>query len=148
MSLQDRMNALRPYFKGVEMYNEALIVRVVYPQNWKAYPSSDGRIKVTPSENDPNETYYYASMNESSYEEMFDLVEDTVKANQEIALKLQLLREKGNELKELFSQLSYDELQTLEFVTKKAKQKRGRKKKAEAVIKQEEEEAINDAATD
>ena len=142
------MNALRPYFKGVEMYNEALIVRVVYPQNWKAYPSSDGRIKVTPSENDPNETYYYASMNESSYEEMFDLVEDTVKANQEIALKLQLLREKGNELKELFSQLSYDELQTLEFVTKKAKQKRGRKKKAEAVIKQEEEEAINDAATD
>jgi len=148
MSLQDRMNALRPYFKGVEMYNEALIVRVVYPQNWKAYPSSDGRIKVTPSENDPNETYYYASMNESSYEEMLDLVEDTVKANQEIALKLQLLRDKGNELKELFSQLSYDELQTLEFVTKKAKQKRGRKKKAEAVIKQEEEEAINDAATD
>lgn len=145
MSLQDRMNALRPYFKGAEMYNEALIVRVVYPQNWKAYPSSDGRIKVTPSDNDPNETYYYASMNESSYEEMFDLVEETVKANQEIALKLKLLREKGNELKELFSQLSYDELQTLEFVTKKAKQKRGRKKKVEPVIKEEEGQE-NDAA--
>lgn len=139
------MNALRPYFKGAEMYNEALIVRVVYPQNWKAYPSSDGRIKVTPSDNDPNETYYYASMNESSYEEMFDLVEETVKANQEIALKLKLLREKGNELKELFSQLSYDELQTLEFVTKKAKQKRGRKKKVEPVIKEEEGQE-NDAA--
>lgn len=134
-NLQDRMNSLKPYFKAVEMYNEALIVRVVYPSNWTAYGSADERIKVTPSDTNPNETYYYGSSEETSYDEMFDLIEETIHANNEINLKLQLLHDKGEELKELFSRLPYEELKTLEFVTsskKKNNKKRGsRKKKVE-----------------
>jgi hypothetical protein len=46
-TLQERMNDMKPYFRGIEMYNEAIMVKVAYPNKWKAYPSEDGRIKIT-----------------------------------------------------------------------------------------------------
>ena len=140
-TLQERMNDMKPYFRGIEMYNEALMVKVVYPTNWKAYPSSDGRIKVTPSD-DGTLTYYYADSKDTSYEEMFDLVEETIKANNDIVLKVKLLKDKVIELKELFSELSYDELTTLKFVTEKVKTEKPKrkytKKKKETEKPQEE----------
>ena len=94
INLQDRMASMKPYFKGIEMYNEALIVKVVFPNNWKAYDSQDGKIKVTPSDTNPNESYYYASSEDTSYDDIFDLIEETIKANQDIILKLELLKKK------------------------------------------------------
>ena len=127
-TLQERMNDMKPYFRGIEMYNEALMVKVVYPPRWKAYPSSDNRIKVTVGDNDKSLTYYYADSKDTTYEDMFDLIEETIKANNEIILKLQLLKTKVDELKELFSQLSYDELKTIKFVTESVKTSKGRRK--------------------
>jgi hypothetical protein len=141
-SLQDRMNDLKGYFRGIEMYNEALMVKVVMPANWKCYPSADGRIKVTPSDSDPNLTYYFANSNDTSYEDIFDLIEETIKANQDIVLKLKLLKDKVEELKEVFSTHSYEELKTLEFSfseAKKEKHKRKYTKKKKEVDKPQEE---------
>ena len=144
MSLQERMEAMRPYFRGIEMYNEAIMVKVVFPENWKCYPSDDGRIKVTPSEDpsNPNLTYYYADSKDTSYDDIFDLIEGTMKANQEIVLKLELLRTKVGELKELFSSMPYDKLQSLEF-TFKEKKKRGRKKKEDKEPKKAENNEVS-----
>jgi hypothetical protein len=143
-SLQDRMNDMKPYFRGIEMYNEALMVKVVFPNNWKAYPSNDNRIKVTPSD-DGRMTYYYADSKDTTYDEMFDLIEETIKANNDIVLKLKLLKEKVEELKELFSRLPYEELQTLKFVTEsfeKDKPKRKYSKKKKEAEKPKEEPQI------
>lgn len=133
-SLQERMTAMTPYFRGIEMYNEALMVKMVYPNKWKAFPSEDGRIKITPSDADPTLTYYYASSKDTTYDEMFDLIEQTIKVNQDIILKLELLKSKVNELKELFQATEYDDLTRLKFIiekeeTKKPKRKYNRKKK-------------------
>lgn len=153
-TLQERMNDMRPYFRGIEMYNEALMVKVSYPNKWKAYPSNDGRIKVTPSETDPNITFYYADSNNTSYEDMFDLIEETIKSNQDIVLKLKLLRDKVEELKELFQSTPYEDLKTLQFVIdKKSKPKRKyvRKKKNDENVKQEvenEDNKINEVSND
>ena len=145
-TLQERMNDMKPYFRGIEMYNEAIMVKVAYPNKWKAYPSEDGRIKITPSDSDPNLTYYYADSKDTSYEEMFDLVEQTIKANQDIVLKLKLLRDKVEELKELFQNTPYDDLLNLQFVVgKKPKRKYVKKKKIEdAETVEEEKEITND----
>ena len=121
-TLQDRMNSVKPYFRGIEMYNEAIMVKVVYPKSWKAYPSDDGKIKVTLSD-DGTMTYYYADSNESTYDEIFDLIEQTVKTNQEVILKINLLKDKVVELKEIFQNKSYEELTTLKFVTDEGKEK-------------------------
>lgn len=142
-TLQERMSDMKPYFRGIEMYNEALMVKVVMPANWKCYPSADGRIKVTPSDSDPNMTFYYADSNNTSYEDMFDLIEETIKANKDVVLKLKLLKEKVEELKETFSRHTYEELETLKFVLtepEKPKAKRKYTKKKKDAEKQEEEE--------
>ena len=142
-TLQERMNDMKPYFRGIEMYNEAIMVKVAYPNKWKAYPSEDGRIKITPSDSDPNLTYYYADSKDTTYEEMFDLVEQTIKANQDIVLKLKLLRDKVEELKELFQNTPYDDLLNLQFVVgKKPKRKYVKKKKVEKLEAVEEEKEI------
>ena len=139
-TLQERMNDMKPYFRGIEMYNEAIMVKVAYPNKWKAYPSEDGKIKITPSDSDPNLTYYYADSKDTTYEEMFDLVEQTIKANQDIVLKLKLLRDKVEELKELFQNTPYDDLLNLQFVVgKKPKRKYVKKKKVEKLETVEEE---------
>lgn len=137
------MNDMKPYFRGIEMYNEAIMVKVAYPNKWKAYPSEDGRIKITPSDSDPNLTYYYADSKDTTYEEMFDLVEQTIKANQDIVLKLKLLRDKVEELKELFQNTPYDDLLNLQFVVgKKPKRKYVKKKKVEKLEAVEKEKEI------
>ena len=150
-TLQERMNDMKPYFRGIEMYNDALMVKVIYPDRWKAYPSADGRIKVTPSDTEANVTYYYADSNNTTYEDMFDLIEETIKANNDIILKLKLLKEKVEELKELFSQLTYEELQSLRFVTDKPKMekpKRKYSKKKKASEKPQEEPQIENKEED
>ena len=132
------MNDMKPYFRGIEMYNEALMVKVVYPKNWRAYPSDDGRIKVTPSDDKSSSlTYYYADSKDTTYEEMFDLVEQTIKANQDIVLKLKLLKDKVEELKELFQNTSYDDLLNLQFVIEK--QTKPKRKYVKKKVKVEEE---------
>lgn len=129
-TLQDRMVDMKPYFKGIEMYNEALIVKVMFPEKWKPYDSSDGRIKATRSENVPNEVYYYANSEDTTYDDIFDFVEETIKANQDIILKVKLLRDKVEELKDMFSTHTYDELTTLKFVFGDVKRPQGRRKYA------------------
>ena len=146
------MNDMKPYFRGIEMYNDALIVRVMLPPKWKAYNSNDGRIKATPSETVANEYFYYANSNDTTYEDIFDLIEETIKANNDIVLKLKLLRDKVEELKEMFSNHSYDELTTLKFVfeapkNEKPKRKYTRKKK-EAEKAQEEPQTENNEVTE
>ena len=140
-SLQERMDGMKPYFRAIEVYNDALMVRVVLPSSWKIYPSSDGKIKVTPSETNANEAIYYADCHEASYEDIFDLVEETIRNNRDIVSKLKLLKEKVEELKELFSKHTFEELQTLKFElteVKSSKPKRKYTKKKKEAEKQEE----------
>jgi hypothetical protein len=138
------MNDMKPYFRAIEVYNNALMVRVVFPSNWKVYDRQDSVIKVTPSETNANEVIYYADSDEATYEDIFDLVEETIKANQDIVSKLKLLREKVEELKEMFSRLPYEELTTLKFVTEKPKETKPKRKytKKKKEVEREAEEPL------
>ena len=123
------MTAMKPYFRGIEMYNDALIVKVEYPNSWDIYPSDDGRINVAPSETEDRLFFYYADSSNATYEDMFDLIESTIKENNEALMKLQLLKEKVEELKEIFSSTSYDELCGLQFSFQKKGKSNGSKTK-------------------
>lgn len=145
-NLQDRMNDMKPYFKGIEMYNDALIVKMLFPKNWRVYNSSDDIVKVTKSENLENEYFFYGNSNYTTYEGIFDHIDVIIKENKEISLKLQLLKEKAEELKELFSTHSYEELLSLKFSLQEKKKSTAKKrpqkgKKAEEEPKMAENEA-------
>lgn len=140
--LQERIQSISDYFRGIEMYNDALIVRVIFPKRWTVTDSYDGRIKAVMSDSVPQEYYYYADSANASYDDIFDIIEDTVKANETALLKLELLKNKVEELKALFadSDIPYEKLEQLEF-TFKTKQKPKPKKKAKKEENKSEEAA-------
>lgn len=124
-NLQDRIMQMSPYFRGLDVYNDAIMVKVEFPSQWKVFDSEDKRIKITPSDNDNDVIFYYGNSSEVTYEDIFDLIENTIATNEELTKKLRLLQDKINELKELFSTSSYDDLVTLQFsIGRKIKPKR------------------------
>lgn len=110
------------------MYNDALIVKMQYPTKWKEYGSLDDKIRTARSEEEPNLVYYYADSNISSYDDIFNLIEETIRVNQEMKLKLELLKDKFEELKEIFSDKPYEVLKTLEFSFKEPLKTKGKRK--------------------
>ena len=141
MKLQDRIVANSSYFRGMEMMNGVIIVKVQYENKWGVFPSEDEKIKVAKSEEQPNEYFYYGDMTEVSIDDIFDLIESTVEMNVSAAAKLELLNVKFEELKMLFAKEPLERLQTLTFELKtpksSKKKKTTKKEKKEDIVSEE-----------
>ena len=146
--LQDEISKLGEYFRGIEYFNDALIVKVVFPARWQVYPSNDGLIKPAAGESN-GEYFYYGDTNNVSLDDIFGLINETITANNDAEMKVKLLTDKYNELKELFRTNSYEKLLSMKFVLddneikiEKPKRKYTKRKKKEEETKKEEEENI------
>jgi hypothetical protein len=126
--LQDEIMKLGDYFRGIEYFNDALIVKVNFPPRWQVYPSIDGNIKPAKSDNTTGEYYYYGDMNKVSLDDIFALINETIEANKDAESKIQLLNEKVNELKELFKRETFERLSNLKFVIEEPKQEKPKRK--------------------
>ncbi len=147
--LQDEIMKLGDYFRGIEYYNDALIVKVNFPPRWQVYPSKDGNIKPAKSESNVGEYYYYGNMNKVSLDDIFGVIKETIEANKDAELKIQLLNDKANELKELFKTTPYEKLLGLKFVieepkVEKPKRKYNKKKKVEEITTETVEAETNE----
>lgn len=129
MSLQERIQKNESYFKGMEIVNNTVIIKVLYGEKWGAYPTADERIKVAKSEEVPNEWFYYADYTYTIIDEIFDLIEETIDMNLSAIERLNLFNQKMEELKELFASESLPKLKTLSFHFEEEKQKRNKRKK-------------------
>lgn len=136
--LQDEIMKLGDYFRGIEYYNDALIVKVNFPPRWQVYPSSDGNIKPAKSERVQGEYYYYGDMNKVSLDDIFGVIKETIEANQDAELKIQFFNEKMNELKEIFKKTSYEELLNLKFIIEEKKPEKPKRKYTKRKKKEEE----------
>ena len=61
--------------------NGILIIKVQFEEKWGVYPNQAETIKVAKSTETPNEWYYYGDFEVISFDEIFDLIEDTVIIN-------------------------------------------------------------------
>ena len=132
MTLKDRVNNISSYFRGMEVTNGVLIVKVQYLDKWGVYPRQDEKIKVAPTEDSINEWFYYGDFSEISLNDVFDLIDSTIEMNINAAAKLELLGEKFEELKQIFASENLEVLRTLKFTfeeIKPTKKKRTYKKK-------------------
>lgn len=140
-TLQERINKISEYFRGMEMTNGVLIIKVSYKDKWGVFPSNDEKIKVAKSEDSINEYFYYGDFYEISFDDIFDLIDNTIEMNLSAAAKIQLLSEKFEELKILFASESLQKLQTLKFtfdekVISKPKRKYTKRKKTENTMEE------------
>ena len=126
MKLRERIKKNSNYIQSVEMTGGLNIVKVVLPEKWMAYESENGLIKVARPDN-PYEVgvwFYYCNENEAEVDDIIDLLEETVEMNENVILKVKLLSEKVEELKNVFENEPLAKLQTLKFVMKEPKTKK------------------------
>ena len=140
--LQNKIELIKPYFRSLETYNDALIIRVQFPPKWTVFPSDDGKIKAAPSDQKAYEYFYYGDSNKVSLDDIFDFIKETIEVNQSIEEKAKLLVEKTKELQELFETTPLEKLKTLNFVMEdikkpKTKRKYTRRKKVQENVKEE-----------
>jgi len=129
-SLKDNINDIADYFRGLDYYNDALMVKVQFPPQVTVMGDESKGIKVTKSQED-GLWYYYANKNDVEVEDIFDLIKTTVYVYEEAKKKAQLYRAKCDELKEIFGSTPYEQLLTLSFVYKSKKKPTRKKKKEE-----------------
>lgn len=144
MNLTERIKKIEEYFKGMEIISNTVIIKVQYGDKWGAYPSSDESIKVAKSEEVINEWYYYSDYTYTIIDEIFDLIEETIEVNLSAIERLELLNEKMEELKNLFSNESLSRLKTLTFVFQDIDKSKSKKRKKKEKIESNIENKNND----
>lgn len=146
-ALQDKIGEIKEYFSNIEIRDNLYIVKVYYPDKWKGYDSEDSLISV--ANNNDNSWFYYANVTEVDLYDIFELIKDTIRTNQEKEKRVELMKIKMLELKDLFSDMTIplSSLETLTFTlgteVKKTKRttRKTSKKKEKTETKTEEKEA-------
>lgn len=97
---------------GVNYY----MVTVTYGKKWAVQMPAETNSKVMCAKVREDGTYCYMTETSNGLEPVFGLIDSTIRYNEELEKKVELLKVKAEELKELFSSKSYDELLRLKFV--------------------------------
>ena len=97
---------------GIEYY----MVSLTFGTKWKVEPVSHPEQTVMCAKVSNDGTYCYMTEVKNGLNPVFELVDETIRYNEELEKKVELLKVKAEELKELFASKSYDELVRLKFV--------------------------------
>ena len=138
MTLQDSLKVFAPYNIDIKMIQGWLIVGMTYKKSWQILKPLNELIEQR--END-DRIYYCAPMNQVDADDVFVSIRDTINYNIDMEKKVELFQVKVNELQNIFSELDYEELVTIEFKYKK-KKKGNTKKQNQKVIEEEIPENI------
>lgn len=130
MTLQERIKKNSLYIVNIQITNGLNIVEVQYGEKWGVYGKPDGTINVAPSEQIRDRWFYYSKIDDTSIDDIIDLIESTITDNLTAEMKVKLFEQKVEEMKVFFDKYKYEELTTLEFKIKAKKKtpKKGKKK--------------------
>ena len=99
------------------------MVSLTFGSKWKVQmPLETEGQKVMCAKIKEDGTYCYMTEITNGIQPIFELVDETIQYNEELEKKVELLKEKAEELKELFANKTYDELVRLEFTFKTAQE--------------------------
>lgn len=112
--IQQRLNKLKPYVKGMRFVNTTSVVDVQLKENWNIIDSKIILVKRGKSEE--NYFMFYSEDENISFDDILDHVEKIINLNIENEKKLELIKVKIEELKKHFETKSLDVLKTLKFV--------------------------------
>lgn len=148
--MQDRITKIKDYFRGLEICDGIVIVKIDYPGKW-VIPSAqllDELFKVKVVENKKEVGYFYCCEMINGVTPVFDAVDFTIDFNRNLEEKSELLKEKVNELKTLFAEKPIEVLRTIEFKYYEKKAKSKKSKKTEELMPNEEKDEYTQEVTD
>lgn len=123
MNIKERIEKLGMYFQSMNVAAEdnLIYVRVQFPKGWGCSEVTEYNFNVKSVQDEiPGYFYFFADL-EVGFDKVFDAIEYNIKFNEEAQAKVALLREKIEELKEIFENEDINVLNTLEFKYKKKK---------------------------
>lgn len=132
MTLQDSLKEFAPYNIDIKMMQGWLIVGMTYKKSWQILKPLNELIEQR--END-DRIYYCAPLNQVDADDVFSSIRDTINYNIDMEKKVELFQVKVNELQNIFSELDYEELVTVEFKYKK--KKKANKKQSQKAFEEE-----------
>lgn len=128
--IQNRLNKLKPYFKGLKIAENYRIVEVNLKNSWLIEENSHIEVQQKPIKESSNVLYNMFYSDTRSFDEILDFIEEKViNPNLEVEEKERLLRMKVEELKRVFENKNLDELNNLKFTTEDTSLKLGTSKK-------------------
>lgn len=133
MNIKERIERLGTYFHSMNVAaeNNIIYVRVQFPKGWGCSELTTYNFNVTAVTDEiPGYFYFFANM-DIGFDKIFDAIEFNINFNEEAQTKVTLLREKIEELKNIFETEDINVLKTLEFKLKKKVSKKNKVKKEE-----------------
>lgn len=128
MSLESRLMNLKDFDVRFEIKRGYYHIAVKFKDGWKIITPEDDAILVKQK----NEiVHYIASVDNINIIDIFDAIDSTIKYNTDLEKKLELFKEKTEELQRIFANEEYEALKKLEFyIHKPEKPKKTQKKKS------------------
>lgn len=149
MKFSEDLKKIMPYFKGIEVIDGRLIVKLKLERGWFCYEKK-GKFSVMQLKEDENIWAVMCNADSQESDEIFSFIDEIISTNKSVRLKMDLLKIKINELKELFANTPFDELLNLKFVIDKQeepKKKRPYHKKPKKTDEVEETVTMDDTET-
>lgn len=147
MNIKERIEKLGMYFHSMNVAaeNNIIYVRVQFPKGWGCSELTEYNYKVKAVDDEiPGYFYFFADI-EIGFDKVFDAIEYNIQFNEEAQAKVSLLREKIEELKNIFETEDINVLKTLEF---KLKKKIVKKTKNKEVVHEDTIKAIVEDTTE
>lgn len=113
--LQITLESLQPYVISIRYFKGSPVVDVILNDGWTTL--NDAQIKNVKNEDDNSLNYYmvFSEIATVTLDDLLGYVDRVIKANIEREKKLDLLKNKVNELKDIFKTNSLNKLQKLRF---------------------------------
>ena len=133
VTVESRIGGFMEYFRGMEVSNGIIVVNVQLKKKWGMAEPSSKDIIVECMDTAKNLYRISADIRKVTISDVFDFIDSVIALNIDVQNKKTLLTQKYEELVQLFSDYTLDELKTLKFVITK---KRGRRKVNESEFKE------------
>jgi len=113
MSIQKRLNELKPYVKGIRFAQELPVVDAVFDEKWSV-TDTEG-VKYNPSKKTIGYYMFYSENETVTFDDILDHVKTIIDTNIEIEKKRELLKSKVRDLQVFFENHTYEQLSTLKY---------------------------------
>jgi hypothetical protein len=120
MNIKERIKRISEYFKEMQIVNvdgiQTIYVVVNFPSNWRIDDEIENKYNtIVEKGNNANEYYFFTEL--ENEEKVFDAIEYNVEKMKDAIERATLLKQKINELKDLFQDesISIQTLRTLSF---------------------------------
>jgi len=144
MNLNERIANVKPYFLlfNVSAEEDAIYAVAKFPENWtipdRGALKSTYKVEIAPM----NNGICFATETKNGPECVFDALDYVIKFNKCVEERVELLRAKVAELKDLFAKEDLEKLKTLTFIFEEPKKRKYSKKSVaqEAAVEQKAEQ--------